>query len=129
LLSYDAKQPTLTLGDDDLYKDSYHAQKMTFLDATASLRRKLQELHRAGELATFRKHIAALAADRRRPAAERRRQLFEQWAESEGPAARAVVESVARQQFPAASPDAYRPGELAAFNRGQPPSDRFDPYR
>jgi hypothetical protein len=132
-LNYRVKAPTLTLGDDDLYKDTYHAQKMSFLEATASLRQRLQSLSRDSALRAFRKRIADQAADRRRPAAERRRLLFEQWADCEDPpagaAVRAAIESVARAQFPPGSADAYRADELEAFNRGRAPADRFDPYR
>ncbi len=128
-LAYQVQKPTLTLGDDDLYRDSYHAQKMTFLDATASLRKQLQDIHQAASLARFRKHIDAQATDQSRPEAERRRLLFEQWAESEGAAARATVESVARECFPAGGPHAYTLEELATMNRSRPPADRFDPYR
>jgi hypothetical protein len=131
-LSYHPKQPLLTFGDDDLYDDSFHAQKMSFLEATASLRKRLQSLKQESALRSWRKQIDSLAADRRRTPAERRRLLFEQWADCEDPpagaAARALVEAAAREHFPPGSPDAYRPDELATFNRGRPPGQRFDPY-
>lgn len=132
-LKYNVKTPTLTVGDDDLHRDSHHAQKMTFLDATASLRQRLRERHERAVLGSFRKQVDAQAGDRRRPPGLRRRLLFDQWAECEdsprGRTARAVLEEVARARFPPASPDAFTPAELSTLNGDRAAGDRFDPYR
>jgi hypothetical protein len=132
-LVYKLNRPTLTVGDDDLHRDTYHAQKMTFMEATASLRQRLRDRSEDAALASWRRQITALASDRRHPAPERRRRLFEQWADCEesprGRAARVMVEAVARERFPAGSPEAYRPDELSTLNQDRAPGDRFEPYQ
>ena len=40
--TYDAKVPMLTLGEDDIRKDSHHAQKMAFLEATERMRARMR---------------------------------------------------------------------------------------
>jgi hypothetical protein len=148
--TYKAKVPTLTLGDDDLRKDSHHAQKMSFLEATERLRARMRaaqpgtpapaaaKADPAGEaneraLESWRRRLEAVARDRGRPAADRRRTLFELWDECDGSAqglaARAAVEATARRHFPPGHTDGYRADELATFNRGRPAPQRFDPYR
>ena len=148
--TYEAKVPMLTLGEDDIRKDSHHAQKMAFLEATERLRARMRAAQpgtpapvnpkadpasAANEraLQSWRRRVESLAGDRGRPAAERRRTLFELWDEcdgsAQGAAARAAVEATARRQFPAGHADAYRADELRAFNRGRPAAQRFDPYR
>jgi hypothetical protein len=148
--TYNAKRPMLTLGEDDIRKDSHHAQKMTFLEATERLRARMRAAQPgtpapAGQTASpdseandraleaWRRRVEAVAGDRRRPAADRRRTLFELWDEcdgsAQGAAARAAVEAAARRHFPPGHADAYRADELAAFNRGRAAAQRFDPYR
>jgi hypothetical protein len=125
-------QPKLTFSDEDLRHDRHHAQKMTFLDATASFREGLHAANDQAELARFRHRADAAAADRRTPARERRRTLFELWLECDeaerGAPARAAVEAVARERFPAGSADAYGEGELAELNRRAPAGHPFAPY-
>jgi hypothetical protein len=148
--TYKAKVPTLTLGEDDLRKDSHHAQKMSFLEATERLRARMRaaqpgtpaptraKADAAGEaneraLESWRRRVEAIARDPGRPAADRRRTLFDLWDECDGSAqglsARAAVEATARRHFPPGHTDGYRADELATFNRGRPAAQRFDPYR
>jgi hypothetical protein len=148
---YNAKVPTLTLGEDDVRKDSHHAQKMSFLEATERLRARMRaaqpgtptpatakaEAAASGAneraLESWRRRLEAVARDPGRPAADRRRTLFELWDEcdgsAQGAAARTAVEATARRHFPPGHTDGYRADELATFNRGRPAAQRFDPYR
>jgi hypothetical protein len=146
---YNAKLPMLTFGEDDIRKDSHHAQKMAFLEATERLRTRMRAAQpgtpapgspkadpasAANEraLESWRRRVEVVAGDRRRPAADRRRTLFELWDEcdrsAQGAAARAAVEVSVRRHFPPGHADAYRADELDAFNRGRPAAQRFDPY-
>ena len=148
--SYNAKSPMLTLGEDDIREDSHHAQKMTFLEATERLRARMraaqpgtpapasQSANPDSEandraLEAWRRRVEAVAGDRGRPAADRRRTLFELWDEcdgsAQGAAARAAVEATARRHFPPRHTDAYPADELDDFNRGRAAAQRFDPYR
>jgi hypothetical protein len=127
-----AQAPTLILSDEDLRHDPRHGPKMDFLEATAAFREDLRKASEEKALAQWRKRVEAVAGDRRRPAAERRRALFELWDECDesarGAPARAVVEAVVRATLPVGARDGYAAEELARLNRGRAQGRRFEPY-
>jgi hypothetical protein len=129
----EARNPALTVGNDDLQRDRHHAQKMAFLADTARFREGLRRSHDRAALVAWQRNLDALAGNRRLPAGERRQALFELWLECEdspgGADARAAVEEAIRKHFPPRSPDAYTPAELQRLNTRTTPELRFHPYR
>ena len=79
----------------------------------------------------LRQRVRTIAADERRPLAERHRLIFELWQECEdsadGARARAAIEDETRRQLPAGGPRGFGAGELGQLNAGQVPA--FEPYR
>lgn len=124
------------------YDRDFGEEKARFLDETFELRaglgrRSRQRWARAsvGELPW---RARAIWCDASRNAAERRRLLYQLWADAaepeddelgrHGAAARAVLEQVVNAMLPAGSPDGYTLAELAALNRDRGRAPAFDPY-
>lgn len=130
-------------------KDRHKSEKRHFLAATERLRAHLanrayrESLQR--ELAELGPHLVELWRDETLALAERKRQIFERWADCEDPsasarserdglrhafadAARAKIEAFVRQSAPRGSQQAYTRAELARLNRGRTGESRFRPY-
>jgi hypothetical protein len=130
-------------------KDRHKSAKRHFLAATERLRTHLanrayrESLQR--ELAELGPHLVELWHDETLALAERKRQIFERWADCEDPstparserdvlrhafadAARAKIEAFVRQSAPRGSQQAYTRAELARLNRGRTGESRFRPY-
>lgn len=130
-------------------KDRHRSAKRQFLAATERLRAHLA--HRAfrarlqHELAELGPHLVEIWRDETLALAERKRQIFERWADCEDPstparseqdvlrqafaeAARAKIEAFVRQVAPQGSKQAYTRAELVRFNRGRTGESRFRPY-
>ena len=119
-------------------EDPYRAEKKRFMDATAPEREKLAKKARAERmqesLGGLPSHLEAVW-ELARPAAARRKLLFELWKETAsgddeigqaGAQARAMIETFIRRRLPEGSPDAFTSDELAAYSRGK---RAFDPYK
>jgi hypothetical protein len=126
-----ATSSALAFSEDDLRHDVHAAQKMSFLEATATWREGLRQANEARALVSFRRRIEAAAGDRTRTLEQRRRVLFDLWLECDdsprGAPARAVIEAVIRERLPAGTPAAYTQAELTGLQR-LTPKLRFDPY-
>lgn len=117
-------RPKLTVSDEDLRRETHHAAKMDFLTATAKFRADLRAAAdrsaAGGALAELRRRVASIARDLSRPAAERRRLIFELWDECDdspnGQTARAAIAQEAAHHFPANTRDAFTAAELARFH-------------
>ncbi|MBZ5708728.1 hypothetical protein [Nannocystis pusilla] len=130
-------------------KDRHKSAKRHFLAATERLRAHLanrayrERLQR--ELAELGLHLVEIWHDETLALAERKRQIFERWADCEDPstparserdvlrhafanAARAKIEAFVRQIAPQGSQQAYTRAELARLNRGRTGESRFRPY-
>jgi hypothetical protein len=98
-----------------------------------------------GELSDLGNQLAALWRDPKLSLDERKRRLFERWADCEDPAttartdldamrldvariARAKIEAFIRQVAPLGTPQAYTDAELEQYNRGRAGKPRFRPY-
>jgi hypothetical protein len=122
------------------HEDPYRAEKAAFMKATEAKRdelaRRARQAQLRGSLARLPSHLEAVWADRRAPARERRRVLFELWREAftgdgdEGAAgaeARAIIEAFIRNRLPEGSDDAYTDDELQTYARVS--RQRFQPYK
>ena len=139
VLAFDVTEAAMDAAGDDVAA----FDKRAFMAATEKLRGKLQEaacqenLQRAVRDTGDR--LLALWRDASRPPAVRRARIFQMWDEclEEGDparleaarAVRTVIERFVRTHLPEGSPDAFRPEELLALNRGRTSKARFDPYR
>ncbi len=114
-------------------KTAHREEKARFLAATAPMRERMAEAAHAEDLRVALLDLPALLdrvwSDRRRSAAERRRLLYELWAEyipnPEATPARATILGFIRRRLPAGSPDAYTDDELARYRAASP---GFEPY-
>ena len=138
-------------------EELYRKEKKRLLEQTFELRLSMavawaeQQIdHRLRR--QYRELIEVWSEDSR-PAAARRRTLFERWDDcdeavavkvegfgdegesridevrrSAATRARESIESFVRKHLPAGSPDAYPSAELAELNRGRHSKDEFDPY-
>ncbi|HEY8376491.1 MAG TPA: hypothetical protein VIK91_08380 [Nannocystis sp.] len=129
-------------------KDRHKREKAAFLAATEQLRFEMAtRWYRAQierELAELGGQLAEVWRDRRLSLAERKRLIFERWADSEPPAtsghpldtlraraariARAKIEAFVRVVAPPGSPEAFTEAELQQLNRGRSGDARFRPY-
>ena len=123
------------LVDKALGRETYLPEKRRLLEESFEQRAILaSSAHRdrlQAALAELPARLSALWSDPHRPAAARRRLLFELWDEIDAtdPAsapARAVIERFIRAHLPAGSADAYSPSELSNLNAGR--AIRFCPY-
>lgn len=120
-------------------QDPYGAEKRRFLEATEKLRNDLRRVQKesattdAGALAALGAELDELWASGR-PAAVRRREIFERWCEyadddSVGaPKALRIIESFVHKHMPAGSALAYTPEELRRFAQSREGRAVFDPY-
>lgn len=117
-------------------QDPYAAERQWFMDNTEELRERLEDEDRrtrmAAGLRRLRGQIARIWQDESRAPEQRRRLLFEQWAEVDdsggGGGARGVIETFIRENLPPGSEGAYTGDELRRLNAGRASGDRFDPY-
>lgn len=130
-------------------KDRHMGAKRAFLAGTEALRLRLANswykarLH--SELAELGGQLTVEWRDTKLPLAERKRRLFERWAECEDSStadlgeldvlrlavarsARAKIEAFVRQVAPPGSSRAYTRAELERFNRSRAGKPRFHPY-
>ncbi len=122
-------------------RDPYFSAKLAFMDRTREARAEIFLAHRhellRGVVPMIRKQ-AAQAWAAARPAAQRRRELFELWddcaetGEAElvtaGGQARLALLGFIRSHLPADSAEAYSARELAALNRKRTSRQPFAPY-
>jgi hypothetical protein len=120
-------------------QDPYYAEKRRFMDFSEKvrndLRKKAIQERNENALSSLGQQLHSLW-NSGRPAAERRRELFEKWSECTddkddtlGRKGRRAIEDFIRTYLPAGSPEAFTSDELSRFaseRQGQPP---FDPYR
>lgn len=125
-----------------LHQDPYLADKLHIMDATRPERMALRARHdqvvMRRALGDLPRYLAAVWAQEEWSPATRRRILFALWDETAesgnqlvregGAQARLVIEHFIARRLPAGSPDAFRPGELAALNRVRTSHQRFAPY-
>lgn len=123
-------------------EDPYAARKLDLLDRTRDERAGIAAVHRRDSLResipALRRQLAALWRDRRLPAVERRRLLFDLWDEcaetgsddvvASAATARAVIVAFIRRKLPPGSRDAYTDAELRRLNASRTSSAPFAPY-
>jgi len=122
-------------------QDPYASKKLHMLDATRDERAQIGTRRREEQLARSTQltrealdHLWATTPG----VAARKQALFELWddcAETDdaalgesGRRARMLVVGFIRARLPATGPDAYKPTELAAFNRAKRSASTFAPY-
>jgi hypothetical protein len=146
IVSVGARIPGLADGP---RKNRHRSAKRAFLLATEELRFQLASnwyrTNLRGELSDLGAQLARLWRDPGLSLAERKRRLFERWADCEDPAttartdldamrldvariARAKIEAFVRQVAPLGTPQAYTDVELEQLNRGRAGKPRFRPY-
>ena len=121
-------------------QDPYRAEKAAFMKATEpkrdELAKKARQAHLRESLARLPSQLDAIWGDRRRPARDRRQDLFELWrdvdsssdeANEAGQQARAVIEAYIRKRLPQGSEDGFTDEELAVYARAS--RQKFQPYR
>jgi hypothetical protein len=115
---------------------AWSAERAWFLHETQPLREQLADANHAHELNGadhgLRKQLDRIWCDESRPKPQRRRAIFELWAESSsdevGARGRAVILEYIRRNLPPGSADAYPRTELAQLNIDRSHGDRFEPY-
>jgi hypothetical protein len=115
---------------------AWDAERAWFMRETESLRRELADAAHARELATSShgliKQLDRIWCDAQRSKPQRRRALYELWADTSddevGAHGRAVIIDYIRRNLPEGSPDAYPRAELTALAALSPASMHFDPY-
>ncbi|MCS6912120.1 MAG: hypothetical protein NZ890_02660 [Myxococcota bacterium] len=122
-------------------QDPYAAEKRRFEEFSRPLREELRRKKRDGMLDMALNTLPAELAEiwqSSRPAAVRRRELFEKWVEaaddregtdSQGQRARRLIEEFIRRHLPLGSPHAYTEEELRRFALMREGLPAFDPYR
>ncbi|AKF06172.1 hypothetical protein DB32_003321 [Sandaracinus amylolyticus] len=118
-------------------QDPYAAEREWFMEHTEELRNRLEDETRAQAMAAgmrrLRGQLTRIWQDEARPAEQRRRAIFEQWAEVDdsggGGDARSVIEEFVREHLPLGSPDAFTSDELRRLNGRLESGTRFAPYR
>jgi hypothetical protein len=122
-------------------------EQARFLEATHEERMRLAARHRSERLrdvvAGLPAKLERIWADTARPAAERRKLLFQLWDEStegatdpsaqridapQGREARQAIAAFIRRRLPRGSADGYTDDELAELNRRRASRERFEPY-
>ena len=117
-------------------QDPFAAEKRRFLEFSDKLRTDLRKRsiseRREAALASFSRELRAIW-NSGRPAAMRRKELFEKWADCPeskedvlGKRGRDAVEDFIKTYLPAGSPEAYTDEELAELRRDGP---TFNPYK
>lgn len=130
-------------------KDRHRSEKRAFMAATEKLRFEMAHAwYRAQmqrELADLGGQLTEVWRDTKQPLAERKRLIFERWADCEPPGpsgrseldalrlevartARAKIEAFVRVVAPPGSPEAYTEAELRRLHRGRSEAARFRPY-
>lgn len=115
---------------------AWQAERDWFLRESAPIRQGLADATHARELQTdardLRKQLDRVWCDESRPKPERRRAIFDLWADTSsdeiGARGRALILEYVRRNLPAGSADAYSGAELAQLNLDRAGSDRFAPY-
>ncbi len=117
-------------------QDPYQAEREWFMEQSETLRERLETQARAQQqahsLTGVRSQVRTLWEDASRPAADRRRAIFELWDEcadgDEGAPAREAIVAFIRREIPDSSPDSFTMIELARMNAHRQSAERFDPY-
>jgi hypothetical protein len=112
------------------------AEREWFLRETVGVRRELADAAHARELQldehALRKQLDHIWCDPKRPAAERRRAIFELWDETSsdeiGQRGRKVLLDYVRRNIPRESPMAFPAEQLAVLNAQRRQREAFDPY-
>lgn len=118
-------------------QDPYSAERQRFEDDNAELIARLESEAQARRMArglrTLRGRLARIWQNEMQTPEQRRRLIFEQWAEVDesggGGGAREAIEGFVRETLPAGSEHAYTAAELRSLNAGRAGGARFDPYR
>ena len=118
-------------------QDPYAAERQRFEDDNAELiarlEREAQARRMASGLRRLRGQLARIWQRDDQPAEQRRRLLFEQWAEVDetggGGGAREVIEQFVRENLPVGSEHAFTNDELRRLNARLSGAVRFEPYR
>jgi hypothetical protein len=117
--------------------DPYAHERNRFMEETEELRAGLEstaqrERMTAG-LRRLRGQLTRIWQDESRSIEQRRRLIFDQWAEiDEGGGdggAREIIENFVRENLPLGTGHEYSADELRRLNAGRATADRFDPYR
>lgn len=120
-------------------QDPNAAEKRRFREFTEPLRRELRNKRAQGQredaLVQLNGELDEIWSSTR-PAAVRRRELFEKWSEyaddreaAGGSKARRLIEEYIRKHLPAGSPGAYTDEELRRFTQQRQGQLAFNPYR
>ncbi len=115
-------------------EDPYRYEKARFLAATLELRARLARSHlrqaSSRALADLPERLEQTWTDARFAPAERRRLIYDLWAEAsddaEGRRAAAAIEGFVRHRLPRGTPAGYSDAELARYGAG--PGRPFRPY-
>jgi hypothetical protein len=118
--------------------DPYRAEKAAFMKETESMRKKMAQAalkeRIEASLQRLPAHLDEIWRDGRRPAADRRRLIYDTWKDAAlsdtdvgGAEACAIVETYVRRYLPLGTEYAFTDDELERFNRGQ--AKKFYPYR
>ncbi len=122
-------------------QDPYGAEKRHFVEFTQKtrdeLRGKTTQTGMDGALSSLPAELDEIWTTQR-PAAVRRREIFERWVESSddkdkpnstGQKARRMIEAYVRKHMPQGSPLSYTIEELSRFAEAREGQPQFDPYR
>lgn len=117
-------------------QDPYQAEREWFMEQSETLRERLETQARtqqqAHSLTGVRSQVRTIWEDTSRPAADRRRAIFELWDEcadgEEGAPARDAIIAFIRREIPDSSADSFTMIELARMNAHRESTERFDPY-
>ncbi len=115
----------------------YAHEEERFMEETAELRAGLETAAQRERMAvTLRRlpgRLTRIWQNESRSAEQRRRLIFEQWAEVDdsggGGGAREIIENFVRENLPVGTGDEYSADELRRLNAGRDAADRFEPYR
>jgi hypothetical protein len=115
-------------------QDPYRYEKEKFLKYTQKKRDEMAKKAREADIENSLAQLPFTCDDiwrqRSKPAAQRRKALYELWRDVEdtdaGSRAREIIVEYVRRHLPAGSPDAFTDEELAMYNTG---GRKFDPYR
>jgi len=117
--------------------DPHASERRWFMERTADLRERLEKQRHARLAALtpeqIQRHLARLFANSRVPVIQRKQEVLRLWdalGEAADPAgARREVLTFVNERCPLGSACAFQSTELADFNEGRTPRDRFTPYK
>lgn len=116
--------------------DPYAAERAWFMRNTEALRQQLEDTYRAESavvgLRRLRGRLAHIWQDDSLSAVQKRRAIFDEWAEIDVSGAdgggRAIIEQFVRENLPADGDDAFSSDELRRLNAARAGTARFAPY-